>query len=159
MNNKHSFKKSKTGYDRFEVDQEIASLKRQLKTSQNQAKIYKEQVNKTINQKEHLQKRYEKLIDELRVRERAAEEMARIALRESNSIIDKAYDNADMIVREAMSSARQILVEIARISTQSHVLREDLQEKIKELETVIDGLELPEAPPLSWINDDQDKSK
>ncbi len=158
-NHKKQFQIKRKGYDRFEVDQEIASLQRELQASKKQASLYKEQANNLVQQKDQISRRYETLIDELRVRERAAEEMARIALREANSIIDRAYDNADMIVREAMSSARQILVEIARISTQSHVLRDELQDKIKELENVIDGLELPEAPPLSWLDEEQDRSK
>ena len=158
MSSKKEFQIKRKGYDRFEVDQEIAQLQRELQESKKQSEIYKEQVDNLSQQKNHLSQRYETLIDELRVRERAAEEMARIALREANSIIDRAYDNADMIVREAMSSARQILVEIARISTQSHVLRDELQTKIKELESVLSGLELPEAPPLAWLDDDQDTS-
>lgn len=159
MNKKTEFRTQRKGYDRFEVDREIASLERELQASNKQIDFQKTQIENLVQQKEHLSQRYETMIDELRVRERAAEEMARMALREANAIIDRAYDNADMIVREAMSSARQILVEIARISTQSHVLRDDLQDKIKELESVINGLELPNAPPLSWIDEDQDTLK
>ena len=159
MNKKTEFRLQRKGYDRFEVDRKVLSLEKDLQESEEQLALQKTQTLNLIQQKDHISRRYETLIDELRVRERAAEEMARMALREANAIIDNAYDNADMIVREAMSSARQILVEIARISTQSHVLRDDLQDKIKELESVINGLELPDAPPLSWLNDDQDTSK
>lgn len=159
MNKISEFRTQRKGYDRFEVDRKIASLERELQASRKQVELQKTQAENMVQQKEHLSQRYETLIDELRVRERAAEEMARMALREANAIIENAYDNADMIVREAMSSARQILVEIARISTQSHVLRDDLQDKIKELESVINGLELPDAPPLSWLDKDQDTSK
>lgn len=159
MSKKTEFRTQRKGYDRFEVDREIASLERELQASKKQVEFQQTHAENMIQQKEHLSQRYEKLIEELRIRERAAEEMARIAMREANAIIDRAYDNADMIVREATSSARQILVEIARISTQSHVLRDDLQIKIKELESVINGLELPNTPPLTWIDEDQDKSK
>ena len=159
MNKTPDFRLQRKGYDRFEVDREIASLKKEVQAGREALELQKTQTQNIIQQKEHINRRYETLIDELRVRERAAEEMARMALREANAIIENAYDNADMIVREAMSSARLLLVEIARISTQSHVVRSELQDKIKELESVIDGLELPNTPPLSWLDDDQDKSK
>ena len=159
MSNTPNFRLQRKGYDRFEVDREIASLKKEIQAGVEQLELQKTQTLNIIQQKDHINRRYETLIDELRVRERAAEEMARMALREANAIIENAYDNADMIVREAMSSARLLLVEIARISTQSHVVRSELQDKIKELESVIDGLELPNTPPLSWLDDDQDKSK
>ena len=159
MNKTPDFRLQRKGYDRFEVDREIDSLKKEVQAGREALELQKTQTQNIIQQKEHINRRYETLIDELRVRERAAEEMARMALREANAIIENAYDNADMIVREAMSSARLLLVEIARISTQSHVVRSELQDKIKELESVIDGLELPNTPPLSWLDDDQDKSK
>lgn len=97
------------------------------------------------------------MVSETGVREKAAEEMSRLALREANSIIDTAYTNADMIVREAMSTSRQVLVEIARISNESNELRDELKEKIMELEHAIDGLTLPDAPNSKLIGEDQDK--
>lgn len=159
MNKDQEFRLQRKGYDRFEVDRAIEALKKEVQAGKEQLELQRTQTLNIIQQKDHINRRYETLIDELRVRERAAEEMARMALREANAIIDNAYDNADMIVREGMSSARQILVEIARISTQSHVVRSELQDKIKELESVIDGLELPNTPPLSWLDDDQDTSE
>lgn len=144
------------GYDRFEVDSVLSDYERRIKSLDNQSKIYKKQLETLENQRDVIKKRYQQLVGEIAVRERAADEMSRLALREANSIIDNAKNNADMIVREAMSASRQVLVEIARISNESNSLRGELKEKIKNLEEAIDGLDLPEAPRTEWLGDDQD---
>ncbi|QIK58277.1 cell division protein DivIVA [Erysipelothrix sp. HDW6A] len=142
------------GYDRFEVDQAIDELKREKDVLLRQAQINKKQIETLQEQCNVVKKRYQQLVGEIAVRERASEEMSRLALREANSIIDNARSNADMIVREAMSTSRQVLIEIARISNESHLLRDELKDKLEKLEEAIDGLELPDSPDLSLISDD-----
>ncbi|QIK69908.1 cell division protein DivIVA [Erysipelothrix sp. HDW6C] len=159
MSNKHEFRIMRQGYDRFEVDQVVNDLEHENKVMQKQMQIFKKQVETLQEQRDIIKKRYQQLVGEIAVRERAAEEMSRLALREANSIIDNARSNADMIVREAMSTSRQVLVEIARISNESNELRDELKFRIKDLEEAIDGLELPDAPNLNLYSDDQDTSK
>lgn len=158
MTSKPEFRIKRKGYDRFEVDQHIAKLQSDIEAVEKKNLLYQSQVTNLMKQRAILKRQYDKVLTDLSVKEKAAEEMSRLALREANAIIDRAYDNADLIVREAMSSARQILVEIARISNQSHELRDELKVKINDLDSVIDGLKLPEAPNLTWISDDQDKT-
>lgn len=158
MTSKPEFRIKRKGYDRFEVDQHIAKLQSDIEAVEKKNLLYQSQVTNLMKQRAILKRQYDKVLTDLSIKEKAAEEMSRLALREANAIIDRAYDNADLIVREAMSSARQILVEIARISNQSHELRDELKVKINDLDSVIDGLKLPEAPNLTWISDDQDKT-
>ncbi|CAM3606307.1 DivIVA domain-containing protein [Erysipelothrix anatis] len=159
MSNNHAFRIMKQGYDRFEVDQTISELERERVLLQKQTQIYKKQIDTLQEQRDLIKKRYQQLVGEITVRERASEEMSRLALREANDIIENAHSNADMIVREAMSTSRQVLVEIARISNESKLLRDELKDKIKNLEEAIEGLELPEAPYSLIIGDDQDNNQ
>ncbi|WP_240920472.1 DivIVA domain-containing protein [Erysipelothrix sp. HDW6A] len=154
MSRKNDFRIMRQGYDRFEVDQAIDELKREKDVLLRQAQINKKQIETLQEQCNVVKKRYQQLVGEIAVRERASEEMSRLALREANSIIDNARSNADMIVREAMSTSRQVLIEIARISNESHLLRDELKDKLEKLEEAIDGLELPDSPDLSLISDD-----
>lgn len=154
MSRKNDFRIMRQGYDRFEVDQAIDELKREKDVLLRQAQINKKQIETLQEQCNVVKKRYQQLVGEIAVRERASEEMSRLALREANSIIDNARSNADMIVREAMSTSRQVLIEIARISNESHLLRDELKDKLDKLEEAIDGLELPDSPDLSLISDD-----
>lgn len=156
MANKSNFRIVRQGYDRFEVDQHILTLLREQALLRKQNQVYKEQIEALFEQRDLQKKRYSKLASEISVRERAAEEMSRRALSEANFIVDTAQKNADLIIREAMSISRQVLVEIARISNESNELRDELKDKIKDLEMVLDGLDLPDSPNLNSISDDQD---
>ncbi|WP_323611285.1 DivIVA domain-containing protein [Erysipelothrix enhydrae] len=157
MSHKPKFRVMRQGYDRFEVDQMITNLEHDKTILTKQIELYQKQVESLQEQRDIIKKRYQQLVSESGVREKAAEEMSRLALREANSIIDTAYMNADMIVREAMSTSRQVLVEIARISNESNELRDELKEKLLELEVAIDDLTLPDAPNSKLIGEDQDK--
>ncbi|CAH2762912.1 cell division protein DivIVA [Erysipelothrix amsterdamensis] len=157
MSHKPKFRVMRQGYDRFEVDQMITNLEHDKTILTKQIELYQKQVESLQEQRDIIKKRYQQLVSESGVREKAAEEMSRLALREANSIIDTAYMNADMIVREAMSTSRQVLVEIARISNESNELRDELKEKLLELEIAIDDLTLPDAPNSKLIGEDQDK--
>ncbi|AZK44156.1 MULTISPECIES: DivIVA domain-containing protein [Erysipelothrix] len=159
MSHKPKFRVMRQGYDRFEVDQMIANLEHDKTILTKQIELYQKQVESLQEQRDIIKKRYQQLVSESGVREKAAEEMSRLALREANSIIDTAYMNADMIVREAMSTSRQVLVEIARISNESNELRDELKEKLMELEVAIDDLTLPDAPNSKLIGEDQDTLK
>lgn len=157
MSHKPKFRVMRQGYDRFEVDQMITNLEHDKTILTKQIELYQKQVESLQEQRDIIKKRYQQLVSESGVREKAAEEMSRLALREANSIIDTAYMNADMIVREAMSTSRQVLVEIARISNESNELRDELKEKLMELEVAIDDLTLLDAPNSKLIGEDQDK--
>lgn len=157
MSHKPKFRVMRQGYDRFEVDQMITNLEHDKTILTKQIELYQKQVESLQEQRDIIKKRYQQLVSESGVREKAAEEMSRLALREANSIIDTAYMNADMIVREAMSTSRQVFVEIARISNESNELRDELKEKLMELEVAIDDLTLPDAPNSKLIGEDQDK--
>lgn len=147
------------GYDRFEVDKVIQDLKMTQGSLEEQLVLYHKQIETLNAQRDILDKRHGHLLSEIKVREKAAEEMARLSLREANVIIDTAYTNADTIVREAMSTARQLLVEVSRISQESHELKDELTQKIYKLQNTLRGLELPAMPKSSLLGNDQDNTQ
>ena len=136
------------GYDRFEVDKAVRALEDENKKLQEALALSKNQIQTLNEQRDGITKRYNQLNKDILIREKAAEEMARLALREANSIIETAYSNADLIVREAMSTARQLLIEISRISSQSHEIRVELNEKVEVLQEILQGLEFPRIPNI-----------
>lgn len=157
MTKKDTFRIVRHGYDCLEVDHEISKYKQERQIFMRQLELSKQQISALQEQRDIVKKRYEQLVGEISVRERASNEVARHALKEANIIIENAKTNADIIVREAMSASRQVLVEIARISNDSNLLKNELKDKIKEIEIAIEGLSLPNAPNISLLSDDQDK--
>ncbi len=156
MSEETKFRIMRQGYDRFEVDKAMREMAYQSDLYVKELALQKQKIATLVSQRDNLNLRLEKMNKDIGIRERAAEEMARLALREANSIIETAYTNADLIVREALSSARQLLVEISRISTESQDIKEDLNNKIFTLYGVLQGLEFPEVPNVKLVGKDQD---
>lgn len=153
MDNRN-FRIMRKGYDRFEVDYTLQKQSEAIETLK-QTNSNQNQTIETLTQDlASLQQAYDQLKSEISAKEKAVESMSRLALREANHIIDTAYDNADIIVREAMSSARQLLVEITRISNESRHMKDDLKLKLAQLYDVIEGLELPQAPKINIFDEE-----
>lgn len=146
------FRIMKQGYDRFEVDHAISELQSQIEEMQSKLTLYKSQTETSQTQLNLVKQRYQTLISELNMREKAADEIARLALKEANHIIDAAQNNADSIVREALSTARIILVEMARISADASEVKEELKDKLDALSKSLEDLTLPAIPNLTFLN-------
>ncbi len=156
MNSNSKFRIMRQGYDRFEVDKAVRKLEEEKAQLLEQVALNKNQILTLLEQRDGITKRFAQVTKDLSIREKAAEEMARLALREANSIIETAYGNADLIVREALSTARQLLIEISRISSQSQEIRVELNEKVEVLQEILQGLEFPEIPNIKSVGKDQD---
>jgi cell division initiation protein len=100
--------------------------------------------------------RYQSLLGELSVREKAADDIARLALKEANTVIASAQNNADTIVKEALSTARIVLVEIARIAKEAKGMKKDMQEQVAALSKALDDFVIPSLPALRYLNQPND---
>lgn len=147
------FRVLKQGYDRFEVDRTFEQMSLELEDLKSRLDLYMKQSESSTQQLNLIKQRYQTLIGELNIREKAADEIARLALKEANRIIDTAQNNADSIVREALSTARLILVEIARISQDANEVKSELKEKLDALSRSIDDLEIPVVPKMEFLKD------
>jgi len=145
-NKKPTFRPMKNGYDRFAVDDAVDRMNFQIETLTQQLDSYSKQVTHANEQLTLIKSRYQSLIGELTIRERAADDIARLALKEANAIIDTAQNNADSIVREALSTARLLLVEIARIGEDAKDVKEEMQIKLQALSKTLDEFEIPVMP-------------
>ena len=146
------FRLMKNGYDRFAVDnavdryvQEIDSLKKQLDLTSRQIQSANEQLAV-------IRQRYQTLVSELTVKEKAADDIARLALKEANTIIETAQNNADAIVSEALTTARIILNDLSRIASEATEMKGDMQEQLSALMGMLDQFEIPPVPKSEWLN-------
>lgn len=102
---KPKFRIMKQGYDRFAVDDALERLQFELDAKEKQLQSYTKQIEFANEQLNLIKERYQSLVSELNVREKAADDIARLALREANTVISSAQNNADSIVKEALSTA------------------------------------------------------
>jgi len=150
---KPKFRIMKQGYDRFAVDDAMDKLEFELDSKDKQLQSYIKQTEFASDQLNQIKDRYQSLVSELTVREKAADDIARLALREANSVISSAQNNADSIVKEALSTAKLVLVEIARISKDAQGVRADMLEKLHQLTESIEAFEVPRIPVVKYIID------
>lgn len=150
---KPKFRIMKQGYDRFAVDDALDRLQFDLDAKEKQLESYAKQIEFANEQLNLIKERYQSLVSELNVREKAADDIARLALREANTVISSAQSNADSILKEALSTAKLVLTEIARISKDAQGLREDMLQKVHQLTESIEAFQVPKIPAVSYIND------
>ncbi len=141
----------KNGYNRYEVDDEIERLSKELETALGQVENYRRLTETANEQLTLIKEKYPKLTNQNEIREKAADDISRIALKEANRIISSAQNNADSIVQEAIATARVILIEIARISNEASDVKADMQTKINELQKTLDEFEIPTAMDEKWL--------
>ena len=150
---KPKFRIMKKGYDRFAVDDAIDRLQFELDSKEQQLQSYAKQIEFASDQLNQIKDRYQSLVSELNAREKAADDIARLALKEANTVISSAQNNADSIVREALSTAKLVLNEIARISKDAQGVRADMLQKVHQLTESIEAFKVPQIPVVSYIID------
>ena len=158
---KPRFRISKRGYDRFSVDDTLDRLTFERETLNQQLETYNRQMVDANEQLISIKARYQNLLSELSVREKAADDIARLALKEANSVIASAQNNADSIVKEALSTARIVLVEIARISKEAKGIKKEMYDQLEDLTKALDNFVIPVIPAISLVSEkdnDQDNA-
>ncbi|MEA5018120.1 MAG: DivIVA domain-containing protein [Erysipelotrichaceae bacterium] len=152
MNDNKKFSIMKNGYNRYEVDEELKQLNDSLVDAHVQVDRYQKLAEQANEQLAIIKDRYQVLIKELSIREKAADDIARIALREANDIISAAQNNADSIVLEALTTARLLLIDLARIAEDANEVKEDMQERLSALQKTLDEFEIFEPIDPRLLN-------
>lgn len=150
---KPEFRIMKNGYDRFAVDDAMDDFSTTISDLENRNELYQKEITNLEDQLNSIRNRYQVIVNELSIKEKAADDIARLALREANIIIDSAQDNADSIVREALSTARIILSDLSRISQDASVMKDEMQEQLDQLMLALDNFEIPKLPEVKWLKE------
>ena len=148
---KPQFRIMKNGYDRFAVDDAIERYQSEIEALEKKLDLYSRQVETATEQLNMIKSRYQSLVSELAVKEKAADDISRMALKEANSIIDTAQNNADSIVREALSTARLILVDVSRLTSEISGMKSEVRNQLTTLQKSLDEFTIPALPALEWL--------
>ena len=95
---KPTFRVMKNGYDRFAVDDAIDQYAQQIEQLQKKLSLYQQQLVETTRTLEDMKQRYQQILTTEQSRQEAADNIARLSLREANEIISTAQKNADEIM-------------------------------------------------------------
>ena len=148
---RYAFDTMKNGYNRYQVEDYIQTQKLQMESLQKKlekANLLKEELTREYQE---LETRYREVSENLEVKEKAADEMTRMAMKEANMIVDTAHRNADAIVKESLMMARGILMEVARLGDEANDLKGSMRKELQKITQALDDFETPEIPDLDLL--------
>lgn len=148
---RYAFDTMKNGYNRYQVEDYIQTQKLQMESLQKKlekANLLKEELTREYQE---LETRYRDVSENLEVKEKAADEMTRMAMKEANMIVDTAHRNADAIVKESLMMARGILMEVARLGDEANDLKDSMRKELQKITQALDDFETPEIPDLDLL--------
>ena len=154
-----SFQIKKKGYDRFAVDDAVEKYVAEIDQLEHKVNLYQQQLAETTGQLDALKDQYRDLLRSEEARRGTADEIARLSLREANEIINTANANADLIIKEALQSARGILEDLAMIYREAGLVKIDTKEKLEKLLRDLEEFNLPEMPDISWLKEAEEKMR
>ena len=147
---RYAFDTMKNGYNRYQVEDYIQTQKLQMESLQKKlekANLLKEELTREYQE---LETRYRDVSENLEVKEKAADEMTRMAMKEANMIVDTAHRNADAIVKESLMMARGILMEVARLGDEANDLKGSMRKELQKITQALDDYR--ESPALKLID-------
>ena len=153
---KPTFRVMKNGYDRFAVDEAIESYASQVDELEHRIAIYQQQMTENEQKFKQLQAVHTEMVQSLEARKSAAEDIARLSLREANDIITDAQANADEIIREAIGTAKVILMDLTRLYAQAGDVKGEMKDKLQHLQEELDAFQIPKMPDPKWFSIDTD---
>ena len=153
------FRVMKNGYDRFAVDDAIEKYAATVDELEKRITLYQRQAAEDETKIKGLEKKYAELENSLEAKQAAADDIARLSLREANEIIGTAKKNADQIINEALGTARLILTDLSRLYNQAGVVKGDMYEQIDGLRNDLDAFQLPKMPDLRWLDEAEKKMR
>ena len=154
---KPTFRVMKNGYDRFAVDDAIDQYAQQIEQLQKKLSLYQQQLVETTRTLEDMKQRYQQILTTEQSRQEAADNIARLSLREANEIISTAQKNADEIIREAISTARLILIDLTKLYSQATDVKGDMKKQLEQLLQQLDAFRIPQMPDMRWLEDAESK--
>lgn len=150
MTQRQRFNIVRAGYETTQVDTEILRLQKRIENLSQKIISYQGQIETVSNQFQVIKQRYQMIVSELSMREKAADDVTRIALKEANTVIETAQKNADSIINEAIVNAQNILAEVRQYNDESLAIKQNLKSEMEQFISILDKYDVPETPEIGF---------
>lgn len=140
------FDAMKNGYNRYQVDDAISKLEEENKLLKSKLDAYISQSSVDKAKYDALFEKYIQISKDIEIKEKAANDMAQIALKEANEIVKSANQNADAIVKEALLSAKEILHSVSKLGLEAKEIKATMNEQMMALSKAIESFDVPPIP-------------
>ena len=153
------FDTMRNGYNRYQVDDKIASMNEEIAMLYRKLDMYQLQSEEMEKQIRQIKEKYQLVVDSLAAKERAAQDLTRIAMKDANTIVNTAHNNADLIVQEALMTARRILLDVAKLGMEASELKGNMREQLDALSTTLEQFQIPPIPDPEFLNSTKTNEK
>lgn len=143
------------GYDCYQVNNEIDRLEYNIQQLNEKIMMYQKQIETVNNQFTMIKKRYQLLVSELSMREKQADDVARLALKEANSMIEDARSNADNIIQEAILEVQTYIDKVKEYNIETSNSRKEIIDSINDLVNKLNKYDSIEVPNPFEKNDEK----
>lgn len=130
------------GYSIKQVDQRIAALNKQVEYYQGRIDILEEDISQKDTLIEEMTIQLDAATERVEVMEATQEEIARMALKEAATLINKAKHNANLILTESLLYVRSLSDEMDDFKHKTKKFRTAVVEMSKDLLDTIDNSEV-----------------
>ena len=152
-----TFRVMKNGYDRFAVDDAVEKYVASIERLEKKAELYERKIQDLNTQMDSMKQEYLRMKNSSEAEKQAADNIARISLREANDIIATAQKNADMIIHEAILTARLILADLSRLYTDANEAKKVSAKQLEDLLQQLEAFKMPQMPDLRWLEEAEKK--
>lgn len=135
------------GYKKTQVDEAIATSKRDIQRLEKEVVALQEQLSKVTERNNVLEKQVD-------ITEKTNEEIARLALKEASELIDKAKRNANMILKESLEYVRNLSGEMSEFRDQAVKFRSSVQKMSEDIIETIDRSEV-----YNYLTEEEEERK
>ncbi|MCF0109136.1 MAG: DivIVA domain-containing protein [Erysipelotrichaceae bacterium] len=142
----------KNGYDRFAVDDAVERYLTRLDELEALNELYEKQLAEKSQEIQELREKYQSVLTGLAAREKASDDLTRIALKEANTIIETAQHNADYIIDEALAQARLVMNDAVKVSSQTDAIKNEMKNRLTHLIRDLDDFKTGDVPNLDWLD-------
>ena len=146
------FDTMKKGYNRYQVDMAITNLEAEIETLKKRIEAYELQSQEDKAKLQTANTRLHEMSHDIKVKEEAAAKLTQIALKEANEILQSANMNADLIIKEAYYSAKDILLSISKLGVEAKGIKETLNSQLDALSATIEQFDVPPIPSSDLLN-------
>ncbi len=150
--NEMPFDTMKKGYNRYQVDMAINNLQEEIETLKKRVEAYELQSQEDKAKLLSANTRLYEMSHDIKVKEEAAAKLTQIALKEANEILQNANANADLIIKEAYYSAKDILLSISKLGVEAKGMKETLNVQLDALTKSIEQFDVPPIPSSELLN-------
>ncbi len=141
------------------LDQEknIQRLETDIAQLINENNSLKTQNNHLLSQLDYAKRAYAEKYTALLKQEALLVEKNELANEKASAIINKAYRNADIIIKEVLSASNDALKEISTSASYTHDISQRMTFKMQSLEHILSGIDEEAVRNLMLFNKDHDK--